>query len=200
VARRGPLLVTSGEPAVARAFRNVPGVEVASVDRLNLLQLAPGGHLGRFVIWTKPALQKLDAIFGERRVFLSSLLSCLLPSFLFSFIHVHALCSSDVPSFFSFVRWCCAVEPCPVVSASPAPAPALHTPFTHPTPQTPTPPAGTTDAPSLVKKGFHLPRPLIANGDLARLINSDELQASLAGAPRLLLGPAFRAAFRAATG
>ena len=52
--------------ARSRAFRNLPGVEVASVDRLNLLQLAPGGHLGRFCIWTKSAVEKLDKIFGER--------------------------------------------------------------------------------------------------------------------------------------
>jgi len=31
---------------------------------LNLLQLAPGGHLGRFIIWTKSAFDKLDEIFG----------------------------------------------------------------------------------------------------------------------------------------
>ena len=28
------------------------------------LQLAPGGHLGRFIIWTKSAFAKLDEIFG----------------------------------------------------------------------------------------------------------------------------------------
>jgi len=28
-------------------------------------QLAPGGHLGRFCIWTKSAVEKLDKIFGE---------------------------------------------------------------------------------------------------------------------------------------
>lgn len=28
------------------------------------LQLAPGGHLGRFIIWTKSAFSKLDEIFG----------------------------------------------------------------------------------------------------------------------------------------
>lgn len=50
----------------SRAFRNLPGCEVACVDRLNLLQLAPGGHLGRFCIWTKSAVEKLDKIFGER--------------------------------------------------------------------------------------------------------------------------------------
>ena len=27
------------------------GVELCSIDRLNLLQLAPGGTIGRFVIW-----------------------------------------------------------------------------------------------------------------------------------------------------
>jgi hypothetical protein len=30
------------------------------------LQLAPGGHLGRFCIWTKSAFEKLDAIFGTQ--------------------------------------------------------------------------------------------------------------------------------------
>ena len=31
---------------------------------LNLLQLAPGGHVGRFVIWTEAAFSALDSIFG----------------------------------------------------------------------------------------------------------------------------------------
>lgn len=35
------------------------------MERLNLLQLAPGGHLGRFCIWTKSAVEQLDKIFGE---------------------------------------------------------------------------------------------------------------------------------------
>jgi hypothetical protein len=34
------------------------------VCRLNLLQLAPGGHLGRFVVWTQGAFEKLDTIYG----------------------------------------------------------------------------------------------------------------------------------------
>jgi hypothetical protein len=28
------------------------------------LQLAPGGHVGRFIVWTKSAFEKLDSIFG----------------------------------------------------------------------------------------------------------------------------------------
>jgi len=62
--RRGPLVVYDKSAGLCRAFRNIPGVELASVDSLNLLQLAPGGHLGRFIIWTQGAFQKLDAIFG----------------------------------------------------------------------------------------------------------------------------------------
>ncbi|KAD4586358.1 hypothetical protein E3N88_23959 [Mikania micrantha] len=33
--------------------------------RLNLLKLAPGGHIGRFIIWTKSAFEKLDSIYGS---------------------------------------------------------------------------------------------------------------------------------------
>ena len=29
------------------------------VDNLNLLKLAPGGHVGRFCIWTESAFKKL---------------------------------------------------------------------------------------------------------------------------------------------
>ncbi|OIV90483.1 hypothetical protein TanjilG_18667 [Lupinus angustifolius] len=66
IARKGPLIVYGTEGAKAvKAFRNVPGVEIANVERLNLLKLAPGGHLGRFVVWTKSAFEKLDSIYGS---------------------------------------------------------------------------------------------------------------------------------------
>jgi len=64
VQRRGPLIIFSQDKGITRAFRNIPGVELACVDRLNLLQLAPGGHLGRFCIWSQRAFEKLDSIFG----------------------------------------------------------------------------------------------------------------------------------------
>ena len=102
VARRGPLIIHAGSVEIARAFRNIPGVEVAHVDRLNLLQLAPGGHLGRFIIWTKSAFARLDTIFG------------------------------------------------------------------------------TTEIESATKKGYKLPRNIMTNPDLARLINSDEVQSVVA--------------------
>ena len=62
VLRKGPLVVFGNDEGISKAFRNLPGVEVTSVDRLNLLQLAPGGHVGRFCIWTKSAFEKLDKV------------------------------------------------------------------------------------------------------------------------------------------
>eukprot|EP01092_Planopodium_desertum_P004322 TRINITY_DN1885_c1_g1_i1.p2 TRINITY_DN1885_c1_g1~~TRINITY_DN1885_c1_g1_i1.p2 ORF type:complete len:340 (-),score=89.54 TRINITY_DN1885_c1_g1_i1:46-1065(-) len=62
--KRGPLVVYSGKPNFIRAFRNLPGVEFCSVDSLNLLKLAPGSHLGRFIIWQEAAFRSLDKIYG----------------------------------------------------------------------------------------------------------------------------------------
>jgi large subunit ribosomal protein L4e len=63
--RRGPLIIYKTNDGVEQAFRNLPGVELCCVDRLNLLQLAPGGHMGRFCIWSQAALEALDTIYGE---------------------------------------------------------------------------------------------------------------------------------------
>lgn len=66
--RRGPLIVYGDQnKEVKRSARNLPGVDVCHVDRLNLLQLAPGGHLGRFVIWTEDAFRRLNTVFGNGR-------------------------------------------------------------------------------------------------------------------------------------
>ena len=99
ISRKGPLIVYGTEGSkLVKAFRNIPGVEIANVERLNLLKLAPGGHLGRFVIWTKSAFEKLDSIYGA------------------------------------------------------------------------------FDKPSEKKNGYVLPRAKMVNADLARIINSDEIQ------------------------
>merc|ERR1711991_448903 len=98
--RRGPLIVHSGSGPLLRGFRNLAGVEFCEVTRLNLLQLAPGGHLGRFVIWTESAFKELEKIYGNGE------------------------------------------------SAT-------------------------------AKKGFALPRPILANADVGRTINSDEVQSVL---------------------
>eukprot|EP00747_Dinoflagellata_sp_TGD_P124201 gnl/TRDRNA2_/TRDRNA2_173953_c0_seq77.p1 gnl/TRDRNA2_/TRDRNA2_173953_c0~~gnl/TRDRNA2_/TRDRNA2_173953_c0_seq77.p1 ORF type:complete len:431 (-),score=114.07 gnl/TRDRNA2_/TRDRNA2_173953_c0_seq77:83-1285(-) len=62
--RRGPLVVYAEDNGIVRACRNIPGVESAHVSRLNLLQLAPGGNFGRFIIWTESAFKKLNEMYG----------------------------------------------------------------------------------------------------------------------------------------
>lgn len=104
VQKRGPLVIYDASEGLDRAFRNIPGVDLAVVDNLSLLDLAPGGHLGRFCIWTKGAFEKLDSLFG------------------------------------------------------------------------------TYDEKSQLKNGFKLPRSQMTNSDLARIINSDEVQSVVAPA------------------
>jgi large subunit ribosomal protein L4e len=101
VMRKGPLVVYSEDNGIKRAMRNIPGVETSSVERLNLLTVAPGGQFGRFIIWTEGAFKKLSEIYGTMK--------------------------SGAP----------------------------------------------------MKKGYHLPRPMMENGDVARIINSDEVQSVL---------------------
>lgn len=67
--RRGPLVIYDQDCPAVKAFRNIPGVELCAVSRLNLLQLAPGGHLGRFCIWTQSAFESLDKVFGTHKNF-----------------------------------------------------------------------------------------------------------------------------------
>lgn len=98
--RRGPLVIYQGDSGITRAFRNIPGVELCHVDRLNLLKLAPGGTLGRMCIWSASAFKRLQELYGKQ--------------------------------------------------------------------------GGVGTAP--LKKGYHLPRPMMTNADLARIINSEEIQ------------------------
>lgn len=64
VQRKGPLIVYSKDDGIRRAFRNIPGVETMNVNKMNLLKIAPGGHVGRFIIWTESAFKHLNDLFG----------------------------------------------------------------------------------------------------------------------------------------
>ena len=64
--RRGPLVIYRENCGLVKAFRNIPGVELAPVSALNLLQLAPGGHLGRFCIWTQGAFEQLESVYAMK--------------------------------------------------------------------------------------------------------------------------------------
>jgi len=57
--RKGPLIIYEKNVGSLKAFRNIPGVDFCSVNALNLLKLAPGGHLGRLIVWSKSSFNIL---------------------------------------------------------------------------------------------------------------------------------------------
>jgi large subunit ribosomal protein L4e len=67
VQKLGPLVVYDQDQGITKAFRNIPGVDTIQVDNQNILKLAPGGHVGSFVIWTESAFKKLDDLYGTWR-------------------------------------------------------------------------------------------------------------------------------------
>ena len=57
--KKSVLIVTSKNSDVLKASRNLPGVDAVEVRNLNVEFLAPGGHAGRLVVYTKSALSYL---------------------------------------------------------------------------------------------------------------------------------------------
>jgi large subunit ribosomal protein L4e len=57
--RKSLLIVTSEKPLLAA--RNLSGVDVVTVDQLNVEHLAPGMLAGRLTVWTESALVRLEA-------------------------------------------------------------------------------------------------------------------------------------------
>lgn len=58
--RKGPLVIVAGESKISNAAKNIPGMEVADVRKLNVNILAPGGQAGRLAIWTEDAIKKME--------------------------------------------------------------------------------------------------------------------------------------------
>ncbi|MGB8220185.1 MAG: 50S ribosomal protein L4 [Methanoregula sp.] len=56
--RKSLLIVTSGPEF--RAARNLAGVDVVTIDQLNVEHLAPGMQAGRLTVWTESALIRLE--------------------------------------------------------------------------------------------------------------------------------------------
>lgn len=64
--RLGPLIIVNDKSeSLYRATRNIPGVSLLNVNRLNIRHLAPGGQLGRFCIYTQGAFTELEKQFGS---------------------------------------------------------------------------------------------------------------------------------------
>ena len=52
VNRKGPLVVYGKDDGIAAAFRNLPGVDTASVTALNLLQVSSCSHFTSEAAWS----------------------------------------------------------------------------------------------------------------------------------------------------
>ena len=58
----GPLIVVEKNDSIANAARNLLGVDIATVNNLNVELLAPGTHPGRLTLWAKSAFEKLNEL------------------------------------------------------------------------------------------------------------------------------------------
>lgn len=64
----GPLIVVAENKGIVKAARNIPGVDVATVNNLNAEILAPGTHPGRLTLWTKNAIERLSELHGSGEI------------------------------------------------------------------------------------------------------------------------------------
>ena len=64
IQRRGLCIICNEDNGIIKAFRNIPGITLLNESKLNILKLTPGGHVGRFCIWTESAFRKLDELYG----------------------------------------------------------------------------------------------------------------------------------------
>lgn len=62
--KKGPLVIYKEDGGLVQSLRNLPGVDTCHISALSTLKLAPGGHMGRFIIWTSSAFACLDSMFG----------------------------------------------------------------------------------------------------------------------------------------
>ena len=58
----GPLIVVDKNDSIANAARNLLGVDISTVNNLNVELLAPGTHPGRLTLWSKSAFEKLSEL------------------------------------------------------------------------------------------------------------------------------------------
>ena len=61
----GPLIVVDKNKGLREAANNIPGIEVSTVNNLNVEMLAPGTHPGRLTLWTNSAIEKLNKLYCD---------------------------------------------------------------------------------------------------------------------------------------
>ena len=63
--RKSVLIVVNEDSGIKSGARNIPGVDIARVDELNIELLAPGTHAGRLTLWTKGAINNVEKAITE---------------------------------------------------------------------------------------------------------------------------------------
>ena len=63
--KKSVLIVINKDSGVKSGARNIPGVDIAKLDELNIELLAPGTHIGRLTLWSESAIKNLDKIRNE---------------------------------------------------------------------------------------------------------------------------------------
>jgi large subunit ribosomal protein L4e len=63
--RRGILIVIKDDFGIIKASRNISGTDVIKIENLSIDDLAPGGEVGRFIIWAQSAFNELNNILEE---------------------------------------------------------------------------------------------------------------------------------------
>jgi len=58
----GPLIVVAEDSGIAKAASNLLGVDVSTINNLNVELLAPGTRPGRLTAWSKSAFEKLNEL------------------------------------------------------------------------------------------------------------------------------------------
>jgi large subunit ribosomal protein L4e len=58
----GLLLVIAEDNGIGLAARNIPGMDIATIDELSAEMLAPGTHAGRLTLWTEGAMKLLTEV------------------------------------------------------------------------------------------------------------------------------------------
>ena len=57
--KKGPLIVVAKECSLMKSARNIPGITISPVNVINAELLAPGSKVGRLVVWTEGAIERL---------------------------------------------------------------------------------------------------------------------------------------------
>ncbi|UCG95570.1 MAG: 50S ribosomal protein L4 [archaeon] len=58
--RTGPLIVIKEDKGIVKACRNIPGLDVVEVGKIDAEKLSPGAHGIRLTIWSKSAMESLE--------------------------------------------------------------------------------------------------------------------------------------------